>query len=363
MRKKLVYFNLGGFGDTDITVLRHLNKVYDLTWFLLDEPLKNVNLTKEQATVYAKENKIKLIVCTRNFRQRSLKNLGFFSEIRHKINAIAPDYMFTCVTEWGWMLQVPFLHCKKIVYGIHDVKAHTYNKSLRLIVSRKLHDVIRNVYKHPCVFSKNQQDLYKQLYGKTIPNLGMSYKNFGKSNKTVGDINNGVKLLFFGSINAYKGLDLLIEAIEKLYIEGVHNISLTIAGKGNAWKDCEPLIKHKDLYNLQIRFVANEEVPDLFCSHHFLVLPYRDATQSGPLLTALYYNLPIIAPNFGCFSETYSPKSAILYNPNHIKEALKEVSNLSDNDYRNMLEECNQVHERYSEENIVKNYINCFKKL
>lgn len=363
-KKKLVYINLGGFGDTDVTVLKHLNKVYDLTWFLIDEPNKNVNISKDEAVDYAKENSIKLIVCTRLFRVRSLKNLSFFMNIRNQINKIGPDLIFTCMSEWGWMLQVPMIKCKKIVYGIHDVKMHSYNKSFRLSLAWKLKILTTGLlYKYPCVFSKNQQKLYSDTYHKSIPNLGMSYKNFGSSLLKVSDISNGVKLLFFGSINIYKGLDLLIDAIEELYADGIKNVSLTIAGKGNAWSDCQKRIKHNDLFNLKIRFVDNAEIPDLFSTHHFLVLPYRDATQSGPLLTSLFYGLPIIAPNFGCFSDTYNEESAILYKQGSLKEAIYIASNITVDDYRVKVENCRKIRDTFSEENIAKKYIGYFNEL
>lgn len=363
-KKKLVYINLGGFGDTDVTVLKHLNKVYDLTWFLIDEPNKNVNISKNEAMAYANENSIKLLICTRLFRVRSLKNLSFFINIRNQINEIGPDVIFTCMSEWGWMLQVPMIKCKKIVYGIHDVKMHSYKRSLRLSLAWKFKTMVTGVlYKYPCVFSKNQQKLYSETYHKNIPNLGMSYKNFGSSLLKVSNISNGVKLLFFGSINIYKGLDLLIDAIEELYADGIKNVSLTIAGKGNAWSDCQKRIKHNDLFNLKIRFVDNAEIPDLFSTHHFLVLPYRDATQSGPLLTSLFYGLPIIAPNFGCFSDTYNEESAILYKQGSLKDAIYIASNITVDDYRVKVENCRKIRDTFSEETIAKKYIGYFNEL
>ncbi|EFI70857.1 MULTISPECIES: glycosyltransferase family 4 protein [Segatella] len=360
---KLVYFNLGGFGDTDVTVLKHLNKEYDLTWFFLDEPLKNVNLTKEQAEQYARENNIKLHVCTRCFKQRSYKNVSFFSKIRRRMNQIDPDLIFTCISEWGWMMQVPFLKCDNIIYGIHDVKHHTYSKSFIRDLNFKIKNITKKLYKHNCVFSSNQARLYQELYGKTVANLGMSYKNFGSSNLKVADISEGVKLLFFGSIHLYKGLDLLIQNIETLYDRGCRNLTLTIAGKGPDWDLCSKYIRHKDLYNLNIRFVDNSEIPDLFSTHHLLVLPYRDATQSGPLLTALYYGLPIIAPNFGCFAETYDDKSGFLYSQGQLIEALCKASKMSASDYLELVANCRKRRQIFSEENISQNYINYFNSL
>lgn len=192
--------------------------------------------------------------------------------------------------------------------------------------------------------------------------VGMSCKDFGKSSLQAPPIYNGIKLLFFGSINKYKGLDLLISALEELRQSGICNISLSIAGTGNAWQDCEKLLKTKDMYNLQIRFMDNNEIPDLMSTHHFLVLPYRDATQSGPLATAVAYELPIVAPDFGCFSETYSKDAAILYPQGYLQEALMQVAKLSVDDYDKMKTACRKIKANYSEEKIAENYMRFFKQ-
>ena len=117
------------------------------------------------------------------------------------------------------------------------------------------------------------------------------------------------------------------------------------------------------MYNLQVRFIENNEIPDLMSTHHFLVLPYRDATQSGPLATAVAYELPVIAPNFGCFSETYTTESAMLYSQGNLVEALKRVAVITNEEYQYMKIACKKVKEANSEERIAENYIRCFNRL
>lgn len=191
----------------------------------------------------------------------------------------------------------------------------------------------------------------------------MSYKDFGNSNINLEPISNGVKLLFFGRIDSYKGLDILIHNLEILYRENIQNIQLTIAGRGPFWDKCSPLIKTNKLYNLKIRFIDNKEIPDLMCQHHFLVLPYRDATQSGPVMIAVRYNMPIIAPNWGCFSEIYTSESALLYESNDLIGALKRCSIMTNDEYQKMKINCINNKENYSEEKIVSNYVSFTENL
>ena len=128
-------------------------------------------------------------------------------------------------------------------------------------------------------------------------------KNFGPL-KQKNFTNDKIEFLFFGVIDYYKGLDILLNSTTKLIENGVTNFRLTIAGKGEFWQKCEKLILYKKFYNCQIRFIANSEIPDLFSSAHYLVLPYRDVTQSGVLYTSYFYETPIVAPNYEEF-ETY----------------------------------------------------------
>ncbi|MBK8802737.1 MAG: glycosyltransferase [Fibrobacteres bacterium] len=109
---------------------------------------------------------------------------------------------------------------------------------------------------------------------------------------------------FFGVIADYKGLDQLLEASQQLRESGVENFDVEIAGSCYDWEgDYASKIRIPDMFKLRIGMVPNADLPDLFESAHWLVLPYRDATQSGPLSLAMRYNKPAIASNLPAFQE------------------------------------------------------------
>ena len=365
MKRTIVYLNPDCFTDTDLTVLKHLAKEYRVVWYYIHESIKSASkITVAEASAYASANGIELHAVDPKVRNRSLKNLLFYWKIASEINEINPDAVFHCLRDPYWNLAVKYvLKCKNVVLGVHDVQPHSYKMTASKFLEKYSKGLSINVHKHFVTFSANQQKLFKKVYGKDSFMVGMSCKNFGKSSLHVSPVSDGVKLLFFGSINEYKGLDLLISALEKLRAAGMVNMSLTIAGRGISWTTCEPLVKTKEMYNLQVRFIDNNEIPDLMSSHHFLVLPYRDATQSGPLATAVAYELPVIAPNFGCFAETYSNDSAILYPQGHLEEALMKVSRLSVGGYESLKLSCHKVKEANSEERIAENYMQYFNQL
>lgn len=365
MKKTIVYLNPDCFVDTDLTVLKHLAKTYRVVWYYIHESNKSTNqITVAQASAYASDNAIELHVIDPKVRNRSFKNLSFYFKIARDINEIHPEVVFHCHRNPYWALAVKFvLKCKIVVLGVHDVKTHSYKMTTSRFLEKYSKGLSVKEHKHFVTFSANQEKLFYDIYGKKSCMVGMSYKDFGKSSLQVPPISDGVKLLFFGSINEYKGLDLLISALEKLRANGVMNILLTIAGSGDSWEACRPLLKSSEMYNLLVRFIDNCEIPDLMSTHHFLVLPYRNATQSGPLATAVAYELPVIAPKFGCFTETYSSESAILYPQGHLEDALLRASKLSSKEYEQLKLACKHVKEAKSEERIADNYVRYFNKL
>ena len=63
------------------------------------------------------------------------------------------------------------------------------------------------------------------------------------------------------------------------------------------------MIKNKNIFNLKIYYLNKNEFPDLFSSADYFILPYREVTQSGPLMLGFNYQILPIASNLRGFSE------------------------------------------------------------
>lgn len=367
MQKKpiLVYFNQDCYTDTDVTVLRYLTSDFQVVWFYLYESLfeKEMRYNPILAKDYADKYGIKIEIIDPQVRRRNPKNLYFYWRLAKKINSYNPDIVYACSIFPFWMLTFRFIKCKNKVFGVHDAVRHSYknNRSLQWMNNQKEKWFHR--FPKLLTFSPSQHALLKEIHGYESDMVGMSFKSFGSSDKTPPPINEGIKLLFFGSIILYKGLDILIKTLEELRADGVNNLTLTIAGKGPYWDDCKSAIKTKEMYNLRVRFIENDEIPDLMCSHHFLVLPYRNVTQSGPLLTAIGYGLPVIAPRMGCFIDYLDEDSAILYEQGELRSALAHVSHIDSLQYDKIKKADAEIRNDYSEERIACNYIEAFKNV
>jgi glycosyltransferase involved in cell wall biosynthesis len=119
----------------------------------------------------------------------------------------------------------------------------------------------------------------------------------------------GPVVLFFGLIRDYKGVDVLLRAWRsvpdaELWIVGMPRIDMT------------PLRSlARERVRFVPRFVTDEELPAYFRRATVVVLPYRDADQSGVLYTALAFGKAIVLSDVGGFGEVAAQGAARLVPP------------------------------------------------
>jgi glycosyltransferase involved in cell wall biosynthesis len=109
-------------------------------------------------------------------------------------------------------------------------------------------------------------------------------------------------ILFFGFIRKYKGLDLLLEAMNDSRIKEA-NIKLLIAGEFYDNKEeYETIIAKYNLANslyLSTQFIDNTEVKYYLGAADFVIQPYKHATQSGVTPLAYHFEKPMLVTNVG----------------------------------------------------------------
>jgi glycosyltransferase involved in cell wall biosynthesis len=112
-------------------------------------------------------------------------------------------------------------------------------------------------------------------------------------------------ILFFGFIRKYKGLMFLLDAMPDLIKK--HNVKLIIAGE---FYESETPYRQKikdlgisDNVILLSSFMPEDKVRYFFSACDCLVLPYIDATQSGIVPLAYFYDKPVIVTDVGGLSE------------------------------------------------------------
>lgn len=139
---------------------------------------------------------------------------------------------------------------------------------------------------------------------------------------------NKKNLLFFGFIRDYKGLDLLIEAFNKLD----PGYNLIIAGEcyGSFDKYQEMINKSPLRENISVftDYIPDSKVPVFFGAADVCILPYKSATQSGITSISYHFELPIIATDTGGLKESIEDGTTGLIVPTPdstlISEAIKQ---------------------------------------
>jgi glycosyltransferase involved in cell wall biosynthesis len=111
------------------------------------------------------------------------------------------------------------------------------------------------------------------------------------------------RLLFFGIVRPYKGLDVLLRALART----PPHVTLTVAGEfwgGTA--ETQDLITGLGLakrVTLRPGYLPAREIPALFAAADALVLPYREATASQNVLLAFCFGVPVVATTAGALAE------------------------------------------------------------
>lgn len=114
------------------------------------------------------------------------------------------------------------------------------------------------------------------------------------------------RVLFFGTIRPYKGLDLLVEAAIGLWREGLA-FELAIAGK--PFSDITPLteavrsagFEHRLVTDLA--FLSEGRLDAHLRRADIIAFPYRAIDSSGAFLSALRYGAAMITSDAGMFGE------------------------------------------------------------
>jgi len=101
-----------------------------------------------------------------------------------------------------------------------------------------------------------------------------------------------VRLLFFGRILPYKGLDILLSAMPLIRARRP-DVELEIWASGDI-APYEAAIRSTEGVRLQHGWISEDDIPEIFSRTDVCVLPYREASQSAVVATALASGLPIV---------------------------------------------------------------------
>jgi glycosyltransferase involved in cell wall biosynthesis len=185
---------------------------------------------------------------------------------------------------------------------IHEPYPHAKILKRRLIIHKFLMNLLIKTGSHitvPSLVSYSRIIDNWKIDQKKISILCFSQFEIYKEYLKKGVLKSDNVLLFYGLINKYKGVEVLISAMKKV-IKVLPELKLIIAGKGEIEYDITTLGDNFEIIN---RYITNEEIAELNQLATLVVCPYFSASQSGVVMTSFAFNNPVLATNVGALPE------------------------------------------------------------
>ncbi len=337
--KTINYITYDAWWDTDKTIIPQLTGEYRMNITVLS-PLKDRKYNQKEG--YGANSVVEV---TQKYRERDprclIPAIKMFYHIvrrgnRNDLFWLMPGYNFFLL-----FLLLLYLPKDRTIISYHDYTPHFYTRKLNL---KNLNEWISSKIKGKTCSKYNKFFFYSNIqccnfqrdypYKKTVV-CNMPLKSLGRYRRKDHETKT---FLFFGAIQEYKRVDLFIDAGLSLKEE---NAKFIIAGKPNY--DCSDIIeKVKDVPNFfcDLEFIGEEDALNYFNETDFLVLPYIDSTQSGPMLIALNYGIPVIASDIVAFRDfIVNEQNGYLFesgNSDSLKKMMLNGITLNNKEYQNM---------------------------
>jgi len=183
-----------------------------------------------------------------------------------------------------------------VVAQCHNVLPHE-RRGVDVRLMRGLLSRVDGVLTH----ADSEARLAKQLTDRTILTQAMAPIVVARRADSDSDDDGSVhrRLLFFGIVRPYKGLDVLLEALARCPLQ----IRLRVAGE--FWGGTDQTRRHvaelalDDAVELRPGYVDAADIPALFTDVDALVLPYRAGTASFTAYLSFEHRRPVITTRVG----------------------------------------------------------------
>lgn len=192
-----------------------------------------------------------------------------------------------------------------LLYTIHDLIPHEAKKAFyKVWRQNKLYskinsaiEISQNLLTNSVAQFENLNFKYSSKNNFYIPFPSILTEEIKLGRKIPPELKNiGQYILFFGRIEEYKGISILISAFISAHLGS--NIKLIIAGKG----DIQQKYTSNDIIYIN-RYIDDQEIAYLYKHAMIVVYPYISATQSGVLSIASFFKTPIITSDVPFFRE------------------------------------------------------------
>jgi len=247
------------------------------------------------------------------------------------------------ISSYGDILDIPFLFIsffkKKVIVDIHEVVSLDNKSGL-------VFKMLNFFYAHTnCLAISHSKKTDAVLHSFNFKNqiIKVSLFNY-KVDKTINiaNIDEGIMdlikngkdyVLFFGNIRSSKGIFELLEALKYISDNNVIlNYDIIIAGQDND-KIIQSYIanSNKMLYtHFIIKYINDDETNFLFENCKYVLVPYKDISQSAILEMAFAFKKPLIASTIPYFTRIFkfTPSFGYCINTDNTKDFVLGLTNI-----------------------------------
>ncbi|MCT7950024.1 glycosyltransferase family 4 protein [Ancylothrix sp. C2] len=232
-----------------------------------------------------------------------------------RVKELSPDVVHILFGE-GYPWSVLWSYWAKLdniplVATIHDPEPHpgllletlnTYVCRLTMLQAARVHIHSKILEKLIIQQGVEEKKISVIPHGSSAPRFLRYYKE---------SITKEPRVLFFGRLVAYKGIEVLVDAAPLL--EG---LQVTIAGPGKLPTGVlEKIHARPEIFELHNRYITDSEVTQLFQRSAVCVMPYHQASQSFLPLISAALGVPVVATAVGSFVEVIPQLNGLLVPP------------------------------------------------
>ena len=341
---KLVYISNPSFFDMDLTLTKELFQQTDLYFFIDLPPYSrkstalDFKTTLNKAGIYPATlfDELKeftdyidlnrtLVIYRTSEKTYSASNLLLQYKLAKAIQKLNPDVIH-CNNFLHFNFTY-FLFSNRIpkVLTVHDPLPHSGESSKKNIAIRKLN---YRFFTNIILLNQSQTEAFLEDSGKDPDNVYFSglgsYSYLQKYNQENIYIKKKNQILIFGRISPYKGIEELCRAFS-FVIKEFPDAKLIIAGSGEYNFNIITYQSSQNYFFIN-RYIPNAELVQLIQESQFVVCPYKDATQSGVVMTSFALDQPVIATNVGGLKEMIIHNhTGLLIEPNNIPQLAESI--------------------------------------
>lgn len=344
MNRKTVYISVPDFADCDLPLIHHLQKRPDFIYIIKvrnyskQRTLFDIKQLKPKGGIYPAtdfeglEEIAKQVDMSRVYivnlpgpHEYSWSNLRAIWQLMRFLKRQQPGIVhLTSPLSIGEMLLYRFR--KRTILTVHDPFDHSSNVSLRSRVHRFF--AFKLLSRFIVLNEAQRNDFIRtfHLSRKQVFNSRLSIFSHLIATKPVLPAMQGY-VLFVGSISSYKGVDVLCEAMLRVHRQHA-DAELLVAGSGQLYFDVTPY-EQAGFLTLHNRYLSNEELAGFLARAAFVVCPYKDATQSGVVMSAFALGKPVVATRVGGLPEMVTDRRhGLLVPPNDADALASAISTL-----------------------------------